>query len=92
MKDIIKTDEYIGIWRNSNVKHKQTMSTNWIYQRDDDDRAAKNWINQNNVNILQWPLQSPNLNPIGHLWQRLKSSIKAEKFQNTTDLFETRRH
>ena len=30
----------------------QTMSSNWIHQRDND-RAAKNRINQNDANIFQ---------------------------------------
>jgi transposase len=36
---------------------------------------AKKWMEAHNISLLNWPPQSPDLNPIEHLWQHVKSEL-----------------
>ncbi len=60
------------------------------FQQDNDPKhtakITKEWLHNNSVTVLEWPSQSPDLNPIEHLWRDLKMAVHQRLPSNLTEL------
>ncbi len=66
------------------------LGRRFTFQQDNDPKhtakITKEWLHNNSVTVLEWPSQSPDLNPIEHLWRDLKMSVHQRLPSNLTEL------
>ena len=66
----ILEDKFIDIYKNNN---------NYVYQQDNSPIHKSNktseYLKKNNVTLMNWPANSPYLNPIVNLWYLLKYKL-----------------
>ena len=63
---------------------KLKLGRKWVFQMNNDlkhtSKVVAKWL------ILEWPSQSPALNPIEHLWAELEKHVRTRRPTNLTQL------
>jgi hypothetical protein len=61
-----------------------------VYQQDKapchTSKISMNWFRNKRITLLEWPGNSPDLNPIENLWQFMKRRINRERYTSMTTL------
>jgi transposase len=75
-------DQYVDILKKNLLpclEESDIPMEDLIFQQDNDpkhtSKKAKKWIEDNDITLLDWPPQSPDLNPIEHLWDHIKKKL-----------------
>ncbi|CAH2017352.1 unnamed protein product [Acanthoscelides obtectus] len=83
---------YRDILQNTMLPYaEEEMSLLWRYQQDNDPKHSshlvKNLFLEKIVDLLECPSQSPDLNPIEHLWEHLERTILQRIIHSENDLW-----
>lgn len=85
--EILTAEKYLEILKTQLKDYK-----NYILQDDNDpkhrSKIVTNWKKENNVEYIDWPSNSPDINPIENVWALLKHKIKKINVKNITELKE----
>lgn len=89
IKGIMDKRVYVNIMSEVMLPYSEwSMPIKWVFQQDNDpkhtSKLAKEWFRDNRVEVMPWPAQSPDLNPIEHLWGDVKKYV-AEKMPSNVD-------
>ena len=83
---------YVSILQTHMLPHSiSALPDGWVFQHDNDpkhtSRLVTRWLDDNHIIKMEWPSQSPDLNPIEHLWDRLEKSLAGTRARNASEKF-----
>ena len=97
VKGIMDRFQYRDILEKVMLPHaKRELPSDWIFQHDNDPkhtaRVVKDWLGKEEVQTLQWPPQSPDLNPIENLWNEVKRLLHNQRYHSALELEKAVKH
>jgi transposase len=81
---------YVDIVRKHLPEANRMLGRNWRLQQDNDPKhtshVAKEFLQANVPSVMDWPSNSPDLNPIENMWAIVKRSVEMRQPKNIAEL------
>jgi transposase len=82
---------YLNILKNNLNESASLMGLeSFIFQQDNDpkhtSKVITEYLEQEKIPVLAWPSQSPDLNPIEHIWAYMKKELCGKNYRSKPDL------
>ena len=88
--EIMDAAFYVDILHRQLPEIEDLLGDEWQFQQDNDlkhtSRLAKNFLQDNMPEVIDWPSNSPDLNPIENLWSIVKRNVEKKMPKNISDL------
>jgi transposase len=88
----MRKENYVDVLKQhlKTVVRKLKLGRKWVFQMETDakrtSKVVAKWLKNKKVKLLEWPSQSPDLNPIEDLWAELKRCVRPWRPTNLTQL------
>jgi hypothetical protein len=84
---------YTSILANNMCQSAELMGLDhFVFQQDNDPKHTsahvRHYFESKRIKVLEWPSQSPDLNPIEHVWAHMKRCLATKVFKSKNELKE----
>ena len=81
---------YVDILQSRKQEIDKLFRNNWRFQQDNDPKhtshVARAFLSENFPEVMDWPSNSPDLNPIENLWAIVKRNVEMRMPKNLSEL------
>ncbi|GFS66665.1 transposable element Tcb2 transposase [Trichonephila clavipes] len=95
VKGMMRQDQYKDVLRNRLIPQLEEWFPNgepYIFMQDEAPchtaRSIKAFLAEQNIPVLDWPGNRPDMNPIENVWELMKRKVSKDVITNKTQLFE----